>query len=229
MKEGYAMSEQQPEIKVDAQTPPAKITFTSEQQTKIDEIIREAQGRAGNEARATAARLQAESEVLKAELATLRGDKSGLEKESKTAKQELAKVKKQAVITEAASKHGFFDVKQISKLVGDEIVFDPDKNQFHIIGEDGSPRVGLDGSTPLSLDAFFQEFAAKNSHLVRSAVKNGVGSTENTHYVTTNQRSRLTEIFGKGSNSQKANALGVADPQLYKQMRREAKSLGIIP
>lgn len=51
---------------------PAKIIFTPEQQIKIDEIIREAQGRAGNEARATAARLAAEAEVLKAELAAYR-------------------------------------------------------------------------------------------------------------------------------------------------------------
>jgi hypothetical protein len=210
-------------------TPP-KITFSAEQQTKVDELIRESMGRAGNEARATAARLEAEAVVLRAELAALRGDRSGLEKESKNAKAELAKVKKQAVIAEAASRHGFVDVGQVSKLTADEIVLDADKNQFHVVGEDGKVRVGLDGSTPINLDTYFSEFAAKNSHLVRSTVRPGIGSsTDARPHSPQTDIQKLKAIFGKGSDSRKANEIGVNNPQLYKQMRREARALGIIP
>jgi hypothetical protein len=193
--------------------------------------------RIARDAHAAAAKAQedaeaakAESLVLKAELTALREGRSGLEKESKSAKAELARVKKQAVIAEAASRHGFIDAKQISKLVGDEIVFDGGTNTFHIVAEDGNVRVGLDGSTPLTLDAFFQDFANRNSHLVRGTVKNGVGSSENARpYSPTTERDRLKAIFGKGSNAIAANRLGVENPQLYKQYKREARALGIIP
>jgi hypothetical protein len=218
-------------------TPPAKVTFTAEQQSKIDELIRAAMGRSARDIREQAAKLQEEkdaaiaaAEVLKSELAALRGDKSGLEKESKTAKQELAKVKKQALLAEAASKHGFVDAKQVTKLVDDQIVFDPASNQFHVINEDGSVRTGLDGSTPLSLDTYFSEFAAQNSHLVRGTVRAGVGSGENARpYAPTTQIDTLKAIFGKGSSSQKANQIAMADPLRYKQLRREARAAGLIP
>jgi hypothetical protein len=231
------MPEQTP-VQPEGQAPPVKkIEFSPEMQVKIDSLIREAMGRAGREAREQAAKLQEEkdaaiaaAEVLKSELATLRGDKSGLEKESKTVKQELAKVKKQNAIQDAASKHGFVDVGQVSKLVGDEIVYDSTKNQFHVVDEHGTVRTGLDGSTPLTLDSFFQDFANRNGHLVRGTVKPGVGSsTDARPYSPQTDAQKLKAIFGKGSSSKAANDMAMQNPQLYKQMRREARALGIIP
>jgi hypothetical protein len=229
------MSEQQPEIKVDAQTPaPAKITFSEAQQQKIDELIRSAMGRAGNEARATAARLEAE--VLRGEVARLTGDKSGLEttleakqREATSAKAETIAVKKQNAITEAGAKHNFYNPAQLAKLTGDEIKWDGTK--FVVPGEDGTARVGLDGSTPLSVDEFFREFATKNPHLVKGDVKPGIGSREAQQppHRTLGEKEKLMQYFGKGSDAQKANALGVSNPQLYRQMKREARSLGLIP
>jgi hypothetical protein len=208
-------------------TPP-KITFSAEQQTKVDELIRESMGRAGNEARATAARLEAEAVVLKAELAALRGDRSGLEKETKTAKQELLKLKKEAIFADAASKHGFVDPKQVTKLVSEDIVFVPEKNTFHIVNEDGSVRTGLDGS-PLGLDAFFQDFANRNGHLVRGTVKPGVGSRENQLPTpAVGERERLSKLFGRGSDAVACNRLAISDPAEFKKQRLLAKSYGLI-
>jgi len=115
-------------------TPPAKVTFTPEQQVKIDSLIRESMGRAGNEARATAARLEAEAEVLRAEVARLRGDREGLEsnlsvkeKEAKSARAETIAVKKQNAIQAAATEHNFFNPQVVSKLTEEKSKWDEGK------------------------------------------------------------------------------------------------------
>src|ERR1700757_4888109 len=98
------MSEQQ--TQVPEQTPPAKVTFSPEQQAKIDELIRAAMGRGGNEARSRAADLEAETTKLKTELATLKGERTGLEssltlkeQEAQAARNETIAVRKQQTIT----------------------------------------------------------------------------------------------------------------------------------
>jgi hypothetical protein len=228
------MSEQQTQVL--EQTPPAKVTFSPEQQAKVDQLIRESMGRAGNEARATAARLEAEAAVLRGEVARLTGDKSGLEttleakqREATSAKAETIAVRKQNAITEAGAKYNFYNPAQLAKLTGDEITWDG--KQFVVLGSDGTPRVGLDGSTPLSVDEFFKEFATKNPHLVKGDVKPGIGSREAQQppHRTLGEREKLAQYFGKGSSSQKANALALESPQLYRQYKREAKNLGLIP
>lgn len=47
----------------------AKVVFDDKQTARVNELIREAQGRAGNEARATAARLETEAATLRQQLA----------------------------------------------------------------------------------------------------------------------------------------------------------------
>src|ERR1700738_4546173 len=136
------MSEQTP-VPTLEQTPPAKVTFTPEQQVRIDSLIRESMGRAGNEARATAARLEAEAEVLRAEVARLRGDRAGLEtnltakdKEAKAAREETIAVKKQNAIQELGAKYNFYNPAQLAKLVGEDLKWDGDKQKFVVLGED---------------------------------------------------------------------------------------------
>jgi hypothetical protein len=221
------MSEQQPEVKV---------TFTPEQQVKIDSLIRESMGRAGNEARATAARLEAEAEVLRAEVERLRGDREGLEsnlsvkeKEAKSARAETIAVKKQNAIQAAATEHNFFNPQIVSRLTEDKIKWDEGKQKFVVLGDDGSERLGADGNS-LSVSAFLKEFGTSNPYLVRGDVKPGVGSAENQRpYTTTTERDRLKALFGKGSSSKAANDYAMRDPQGYKNAKREARSLGLIP
>ena len=203
----------------DIQTPPTKVTFSPEQQVKVDELIRESMGRAGSEAKATASRLQAETEVLRAEVARLNGDKSGLEtnltakdKESRVARTELIAEKKRNVIQAAATEHNFFNPQIVSKLTEEKIKWDEGKQSFIVLGDDGSERLGPDGNS-LSVSAFLKEFGQQNNFLLRGDVKTGVGSSESIRYVTVNQRTRLTELFGKGSSAQKANALAIGDAQ----------------
>jgi hypothetical protein len=228
------MSEQTP-VQTPEQTPPAKVTFTPEQQVRIDSLIRESMGRAGNEARATAARLEAEAEVLRAEVARLRGDRAGLEtnltakdKEAKAAKDEVIAVRKTNAITEAGAKYNFYDPAQLGKLTSDEISWDGKK--FAVLGEDGTPRVGLDGSTPLSVDEFFREFATKNPHLVKGDIKPGIGSREAQQppQRTLGEKEKLSRLFGRHSDGKAANDLAMSDPNEYKRQRHIARRLGLI-
>jgi len=167
----------------------------------------------------------------------LTGDKSGLEttleakqREAKSAREETIAVKKQNLIQDAAAKLGFFNPQQVAKLTGESVSWDG--KQFVVLSEkDGTPRVGLDGNSPLSVDEFFREFATQNPHLVRGSVLPGIGSREATQpsHKTLGERERLAQYFGKGSSSQKANALAIESPNLYRQYKREARALGIIP
>src|SRR6266436_3069569 len=131
-KERPKMPEQ---VQVPEQTPPpVKITFSPEQQAKVDELIRESMGRAGNEARATAARLEHEMTKLQTELATLKGERTGLEssltmkdKETQAARNETIAVRKQNVIQDAAAKLGFFNPSQVAQLTDKDVQWDSAK------------------------------------------------------------------------------------------------------
>jgi len=221
-----------------------KVVFDAAQQKKVDELIRESMGRAGNEARATAARLETEMITLRSELAAAKetakaeaegraGLESSLtvrEKEAKAARAETIAVRKQNAIQAAATEHNFFNPQIVAKLTEDKIQWSSDKQKFVVLGDDGSERLGLDGN-PLTVSAFLKEFGNSNSFLVRGDVKTGIGSREAQQppHRTLGDKERLMQYFGKGSDAQKSNALGVQNPQLYKQYKREAKSLGIIP
>ena len=215
------MSEQQ--TQVPEQTPVKKIEFSPEQQNKVDELIRESMGRAGSIAKATAAQAErdaatarAEALSLKAELATLKGDKEELARVTKTIQEENIKIRTGQVIQDAAAKLGFFNPSQLAKLVGDDLKWDGAK--FIVVGSDGSPRLGADGTTPLSPDSFFQEYASQNPHLVRGEVKTGVGSREMTQppHKTLGEKEQLAKLFGRGADAVACNRLALSNPAEFK-------------
>ena len=210
-----------------------KVVFDEAQQKNIDEIIREAQGRAGSEARATAARLESELAKVRSELAAAKdaaasGDVvKAKDAEILKAKEETVAVKKENAIRQAAEKCNFFNSGQVLKLTEQDIKFDG--NRFVVLGENGSPRLGLDGSTPLSLDEFYADFSRKNTHLVKGEVKPGIGSKENqiTRPAPT-ERENISRLFGKGSDAVACNRLALSDPAEFKRQRYLAKSYGLV-
>jgi len=220
---------------LDNEVKPPKITFSPEQQLKVDELIRESMGRAGNDARATAARLQAEMTVLQTELATLKGERTGLEssltlkdKEAQAARNETIAVRKQNIIQDAAAKLGFFNPSQVAQLTDKDVQWDAGKQKFIVLGEDGTERLGINGN-PLTVDGYYKEFASKNTHLVRGDVKPGVGSSENKiPYSTLGEKEKLAKLFGRGSDGKAANDLALSDPNEYKRQRHVARRLGLI-
>jgi len=108
-------------------------------------------------------------------------------------------------------------------------VWDSAKGEFIPVGPDGTERLGADGN-PMSVDAFFKDFAVANPHLVRGDVKTGIGSREAQQppHRTLGEKEKLSQIFGSGSDSKKANDLAMSDPAEYKRQRHAARRLGLI-
>lgn len=248
-----------------------KVEFTPEQQAKVDELIKESMGRAGNEARATAARLETDMATLRADLAAAKealktappskkkeanedvaqlqsqidemktaskstadelkrlGDVAkAKDAEIEKARNETVAVRKQNAIQAAATEHNFFNPQVVSKLTEDKIKWDSEKSKFVVLNDEGGVRLNstLD---PMTLGEFFKEFAASNPYLVRGDVKPGVGSKENSRYdVSSNGQIDVKTVFGKGSDSKKANELGMKNPQEYKRLKAVAKAAGLI-
>jgi hypothetical protein len=61
-------------------------------------------------------------------------------------------------------------------------------------------------------------------------VKHGVGSTENNGQQERSilDRAYLKTLFGRGSDSKKANDLGRQNPQEYKRLKADARRIGLI-
>jgi hypothetical protein len=218
--------EMEQQVETPAVTPPvAKVSFTPEQQVKVDSLIRESMGRAGAEAKATATRLDGELATLRAELKAAQGDRSTLEK----TQAEIATLRKQNALQEAVSKIPFVDSGQVLQLTENGVVWSDEHRSFVVQGHDG-PLLGPDGMKPLPLADYYAAWSEKNPHLVRGSVKHGVGSTENNGVLEQSviDRTRLKTLFGRGSDSRKANDLGRQNPQEYKRLKADAKRLGLI-
>jgi hypothetical protein len=217
------------------QTPP-KVTFDEAQQKKVDELIRESMGRAASSVKAELFAAQTRLTTLEAELKTAKdaaaaasGDVvKAKDAEILKAKAETVAVKKENAIRQAAEAYGFFNSAQVAKLTEQEVKWDGEKQKFIVVDESGAERLGIDGN-PVTLDAFYRDFASKNGHLVKSTVLPGVGSRENQLPTPAiSERDKLAKLFGKGSDGVACNRLALSDPAEFKRQRYLAKSHGLI-
>jgi hypothetical protein len=252
-----------------------KVTFTPEQQARIDEIVREAMGRSGRaktqEAEAKVTELSTKVTTLEQELADAkqavktaktpvdkqaakdeleavqaqmaevkaaseltrqqleRANKVAADKDIEIAKArgEVSDVRKQNAIQASASKFGFVDSNAIAKLTGDAVKFDEALGRFTVTGENGSEKLNSEYK-PMTLDEFYNDYAAKNPWTVRSDFKSGAGSSQSGKTGLVGSKFEITEIFGSKSNSQKANKLAMDDPKEYHRLKLEARAAGII-
>lgn len=250
-----------------------KVVFTEAQQSKVNELIQHAMGRAGSEHRERAASLEAELNAARAELKAAKeavaaaktpGDKSAAKndldrlqvqleemrnahlsvqeeakryreiaearaKEVELAKQDSINTRKQVAITAAASKQNFIDPTVAMKLTEDNIKYDEKAGRFVVLGDKGQERMNA-SLEPMTLEEYYQEFAAKNPYLVRGDVTPGIGSTTSRRFdVSNNGQYKVTDIFGKGSSSIKASALMKENPTEYHRLKQIAVDQGIIP
>lgn len=249
-----------------------KVTFTPEQQARVDAIVKESMGRAGGELRVSLEKVTAEKTQLEADLAAAKAavkaavtplekkaakedvdalnnqivemktiqttTQTDLERHRKLvqdkdaeiakAKDETVQVKKQVAIQTAANKAGFVDVNIVSKLTDDLVKFDGTRGRFVVLNEQGTERLNS-SYEPMSLEEFYKEYAANNPFLVKSDVKGGAGSSQNTRSnFAGSGKYEVTQIFGKTSNGALANKLAQENPQEYHRMKIVAKEAGII-
>lgn len=237
------------------ETPEQKtVTFTPEQQAKIDEIIRDRQGKAASEVRAENDRLKKEladakktkstegnttdtdpdakelkriADQRKLEADNARREADVAREEAKVAKAETRTVQKRIELATAAGKQDFVDVNDVLQLTERFVKFDETAGKFVVVNEDGEPRYNL-AYQPMSLEELFADVATKKPHLVRSNVKPGVGSSQNQSSTTKNSKFELTDIFGPKSDAGKANKLAKDNPVEYKRLRLQAVETGLL-
>jgi hypothetical protein len=209
------------QTQIEQRTQTEKVTFNEAQQAKVNELIREAMGRAGNQARAEAATLKADLEKLRAEHEKIKG-------EATTTKEKALETGKESLLLSLAGKHNFVRGEQLVKLLGDRVSFDESAKRYVCKNPDGTTMTAANGE-PLPVEALVSAYASENPNLVRGDLKLGTGAVESRQWTgEPNQTDRLKQLFGKGSNSRLANELAMRDPQAYRQLKRDAQRAGLI-
>jgi hypothetical protein len=142
---------------------------------------------------------------------------------------EITNIRKDVAITSAASKLPFVNVDVVKKLTESEIAWSDDYKQFVAVNDNGQVRLDATLEKPLSLDAFFNDFAAKNKYLVRGDVMSGTNATESMRStLTKNGKYEVAQIFGPKSDARLANDLAKSDPQEYKRLKVVARQAGLV-
>jgi hypothetical protein len=238
--------------------PPTQgVTFTAEQQAKIDEIVKKAMGRAGKDAReqldierAEKSRLNADLQATKEALAnaTNTDERDKLREQIQSISQELESEKqsrrdsenreisyrRSALIAQACLDHDLIDAEIVTGLVENNIMWNPDRKSFDVVTapREISDDDDSDDDVPreTSIAEFFADFAHKKPYLVRSHIRTGSGSGDSSRsgLPTGRQVYKVEDIFGKGSSSQLANRLAQKDPAEYRRMKAEARTKKLI-
>lgn len=149
-------------------------------------------------------------------------------KRAEAARQDAMNTKKSSEISRAASRIGFIDLDDVLALTQNSIVWSDEFNQFVVQGPNSQPRLNNEFK-PMSLDEFYNEFANTKKHLVRADFKFGSGSVEGQRSsASPTGQYKLEELFGKGSNSKKANQLAISNAPEYKRLKAMAAERGLI-
>src|SRR6185437_6749632 len=179
--ETHSETPQTPPGSVDGTEAPKSVKFDTEQQAKIDELIREAMGRAGRAAREEAARLKEELEVLRAQAPPTPEQITELEERATKAKSELVeaetaaqRMRKEAEILAVSEKTGFLDIHVGAELLRGRMAWVD--GALRPLNAHGSAMLNLLGQ-PMSLQEFAQSIAERSPYLIRSQAKGGAGST----------------------------------------------------
>lgn len=208
---------------------PAKVEFDARQQEKVQQLIREAQGRASREKTSEIQRLQAELAAARSVAPRVDDGAATLANDLAVARAEIAALKQNktesilnAELLAAASSHQFIDPQLAARVMRDHVRVGED-GKVHVIGPDG---VRMNQHLePMSVDDLAREFSQSHSFMVRTSVRSGSGSVESKTYQPPLQLERL---FGKNSNAEMANRLAKADPKKYASLRRQAREQGLL-
>lgn len=144
------------------------------------------------------------------------------------ARAEAQSVRTEVAITNAASKVQFVDLGVVIKLTKDQVKLDPETGRFTVLNDAGQPRLNA-SFEPMSLDEYYNDFAAKNKYLVRGNIVSGTGSSEGSRTsLSSNGRFEVADVFGPKSSGAKASELMKTDPNEYRRLRLVAKAAGLV-
>lgn len=148
------------ELKTDLSDPNAlyggqqKVSFSSEQQEKVQSLIDEAYKRAFTKAQRS--RPSEEIDRLKTEVDRLKQDK------------------KMATLLRSISRHNVVDAEEVAELLKDRMKVEED-GSFSVIGESGASVINSSG-VPMTVDEYVSSWVNERPHHLRSSGPHGAGS-----------------------------------------------------
>jgi hypothetical protein len=225
---GAERLQRDPAARNDRPQPQMPVTFTEAQQARINEIVREAMGRAGREHRDRAEQLSTENTTLKSQLEEASGKLSAadaLAARIATLEAEHRQSKVSDAITSAAVEAGFVDL-EVARLLAMQAIQVGENGEITVKGSDGQPRLDEVGN-PLSLVDYFREIGARKRYLVRTEMRGGSGSFEAVRPSGPTD-GELEKYFGKKSSGAAADALYRHSKQKYLAMKAAAQRRGLI-
>ena len=202
-----------------------KITFSQEQQARIDEIVKASMGRAGREAREEAATLREQIEAMTANpdkrVADLEAELRN--RDSKIAALSIASEAIQAARTveRAALRAGLLNPDDVGTLLAKHVKIVDGK--ANVVTAQGVTRYNR-YMQPMTVDEMINEFTSTKPYYLPGQ---GDGSSERTQSARTWQVP-LDKVFGRRSEAKTAAKLMREHPQEYARMKIAAREEGLI-
>lgn len=154
----------------EAETP--KLTFTAEQQAKVQELIDDAYRKAYSKALKSRGNGE-DAEALKLEVEKLKGER------------------KMAALYRAISRFNVVDADEVAKLVSDSVVIGED-GEMRVRGQDGPVHTGGSGRAP-GVDEYVAEWLSERPHHLRNGGISGAGSRSSKFAFNSPLRHSLTD------------------------------------
>ncbi len=194
-----------------------KVEFSPEQQEKIDQIVKEAMGRAGRAATAEAIAQRARADALAKDLLLqskanapdaeesdkLRAQLATKDRELEEVRAATAKQARDTAALRAAERQGFVSAEQALRLI--DVPQDADK---------------------ATVEAAIKALAEANPHLIKGTTRSGSGSGVADRPAQVDFK--LEQLFGPRSDARAANQLAIRDNARYKKLRAEAVRKGLL-
>lgn len=193
---------------------------TSEKKDATDDIVA---------LKATIAEMQSVQRLTQTEYENTRRALQAKDAEVKQAREQTINVRKDTILTQAASKINPFDVDDVVRATQDSLQWNAEYSRFEVIDPStGQPRLNS-GFEPMSIDDFMEEYAKKKPHMIRAGARFGTGSSESGGYDTSRSgKYDVKQIFGRGSDSKLATKLSLENPKEYQRLRVIAVEKGLI-
>ncbi len=210
-----------------------KIQFTTEQQEKVNDLIRRAQGRAAKETREELARVKAELDALKTAAPNSSPDAAELARElamTRAERDALAREKTDTALNaelfKAAASNNFHDPAIAADLVRNRVRMVDGR----LVATDAAGNVRLNSQLePMSVSEALTELAEQKPFLVRTTVRSGSGSVESRGPV--DRHNSIDKLFGPNAEpgaAAKLNKIALRDIREYRRLLDAAREKGLV-
>jgi hypothetical protein len=194
------------------------VTFTPEQQTKLDEIVKAAMGRAAAETRQKLSLAETELAATKAKLEVAAranaADATEAEKHAAQLQERDLKIK---------------ELEQSARRTARENTILAAARAENFVDPDLALRLVdiADDATPEQITRAVHQFAASRDYLIRGTTKSGSGSGPD-RGAPPAPVYQVEQVFGPKSDARLANKLSLTNPSAYKALRLQAKQRGLV-